>query len=38
MADKFLLFIQNYLPKNLIEKIESLSNKPLADPYESWEI
>jgi hypothetical protein len=38
MADKFLLFIQNYLPKNLIEKIESLSNKPLPDPYESWEI
>jgi hypothetical protein len=32
------MFITNYLPKNLVEKIEQLSDKPLPDPYDAWNL
>jgi hypothetical protein len=37
-ASKFMMFITNYLPKNLVEKIEQLSDKPLPDPYDAWNL
>lgn len=38
LADKFMTFISNYLPHNLIVEIEKLSDKPLKDPYVAWDI
>ena len=38
LADKFMTFISNYLPRNLIVEIDKLSNKPLKDPYVAWDI
>ena len=37
-AEKFLMFINNYLPDNLINKIDQLANKTLPDPYEAWRL
>jgi hypothetical protein len=37
-AEKFMLFIHNYLSDDLASRIEKLSNKDLPDPYESWGI
>jgi Phage phiEco32-like COOH.NH2 ligase-type 2 len=36
LADKFMIFISNYLPNHLIEEIERLSEKPLKNPYDTW--
>jgi hypothetical protein len=35
-AEKFLMFINNYLPDDLSSKIDSLSNQEMSDPYETW--
>ena len=37
-ADKFMIFIGNYLPDKLFHDIEKLSGQPLPDVYESWGI
>jgi hypothetical protein len=37
-AEKFMLFIHNYLTDDLANRIEKLSEKPLPNPYESWEL
>ena len=37
-AEKFMVFISNYMPKELFLRIEQLANKPLLDPYESWNL
>lgn len=37
-AEMFMLFINNYLPKNLIDTIEKLAGKKLPDPYETWQL
>ena len=37
-ADKFMMFIANYLPESLYNEIEKLSGQPLPDVYESWGI
>ena len=37
-GDKFMLFINNYLPDHLQEEIENLSNIPLPDLYEAWNL
>lgn len=37
-AHKFMSFISDYLPIELLEKIKQLSNKELPDPYVAWGI
>ena len=37
-AEKFMLFVSNYLPSNLVGEIERLSNKRLQDPYQAWSL
>jgi hypothetical protein len=37
-ANKFISFIDDYLPNELLETIKKLSNKELPDPYITWEI
>ena len=37
-AEKFMIFIHNYLPDSLARKIDILSNKELPDIYDSWNI
>lgn len=37
-ADKFMLFISNYMPSELFVRIEELSGKTLPDPYEAWNL
>jgi hypothetical protein len=37
-AEKFMMFIGNYLPASLMSEIDRLSGQPLQDPYESWAI
>ena len=37
-AEKFLLFVSNYLPPKLIGEIDRLSGRPLKDPYKEWEL
>jgi hypothetical protein len=37
-AEKFMIFISNYLPSHLMQEIERLSGKPLQDPYVAWSI
>lgn len=37
-AEKFMLFIHNYLNDDLSNRIEKLSNKTIPDPYETWEL
>lgn len=36
IADKFMVFINNYLPTYIIGQIERLTDKQLPDPYEAW--
>lgn len=38
VADKFMVFINNYLPAHIIGQIERLTDKQLPDPYEAWEL
>lgn len=38
MGEKFMIFINNYLPSDIIDNIEKLSGQPLLDPYEAWNI
>ena len=37
-AEKFMMFISNYMPSNLFLRIEKMMNLDMADPYESWNI
>lgn len=37
-ADKFMMFISNYMPSQLFLRIEEMSKKQLPDPYESWRL
>lgn len=37
-AEKFLLFIENYLPEELISEIHRLEKSQISDPYEAWNI
>jgi hypothetical protein len=37
-AEKFMLFISNYLPQRISTQIDLLSKNPLPDPYESWNL
>lgn len=37
-AEKFLMFIHNYLPYDLSDKIELLSSQEMSDPYETWSL
>jgi len=37
-AEKFMLVVNNYLPHDISDRIERLSNKELPDPYETWEL
>lgn len=37
-ADKFMVFVSNYLPTQLLQEIEQLSGKALPDPYVAWDI
>jgi len=38
LASKFMLIVNNYLPKDLLDRIECLSKQALPDPYISWEL
>jgi hypothetical protein len=38
LAQKFMIFISNYLPENLFQEIEKLSGVNLPDPYIEWKI
>jgi hypothetical protein len=38
MASKFMIFINNYLPDELIREIDRLNGKPLQNPYTAWDI
>ena len=37
-AEKFMLFVINYLPAHLVCEIERLSSRPLQDPYKAWNL
>lgn len=37
-ADKFMIFVSNYLPDRLLNEIDRLSGKVLPDPYSAWDI
>lgn len=37
-AEKFMMFVGNYLPTSLLKEIDRLSGKPLQDPYVAWDI
>lgn len=37
-AEKFMMFISNYMPAELFMRIEELSGKMLPDPYEAWNL
>ena len=37
-ADKFMMFVSNYLPTRLLQAIDRLSGKALPDPYVAWNI
>ena len=37
-AEKFMIFISNYLNHDLWQKVEALANTALPDPYEAWEL
>lgn len=38
LAEKFMTFISNYLPDNLLKEIGDLALKTLPDPYQTWKI
>lgn len=37
-AEKFMMFISNYLPPRLLDAINQLSEKEIPDPYVAWNI
>jgi len=37
-AEKFMMFVSNYLPTKLVAEIDRLSGRPLPDPYEAWNL
>jgi hypothetical protein len=38
LAEKFMTFISNYLPDDLLKEIDELAFKDLPDPYKAWKI
>lgn len=37
-ADKFMIFVNNFLPTRLLKEVQRLQGQPLKDPYEAWDL
>jgi len=37
-AEKFMMFIGNYLPHDLMQRVEEMSLQDMLDPYENWDL